>query len=486
MNNHLRELGSVPYREERCTPEFHDFATRAVLPSLRLAGYKRAAKAALAVSLLQNLVCAGQKCKTVADTRDTHAPDVRLRAGVWDAIVAAGWAQCCRGSEVSHRVTRYYATEMLHRVFEAWHLPMILDLQLDRGSEKPAAHDTALVVFRRGKRCHVTGQRLSKAQQRERLVLPPQAIPDNLSQMLTARVRQTEDELDFINRQNLRHRWEGYVTDPATGETRVFQPDVCLQQQHSGWPCRAVRLYTPGRWGAQNLRRDVRRQLRIDGEATVELDYAACHLRIAYNDAGHDAGPGDAYRAPDVLPAYYRLPEASSPAHAAIARELVKRATCMALNNPSVARAARALTTWVHKHPDRQYMLWVIHRYEGTSPQALIERIASVHDTIGHRFFKNVGTSLMTLESKIMLRVCLRFAMDGPVLSTTPMTAAEQLAKFGRLEPGACRGDVQGRPVLPIHDAVCCRASDADFAMAAMQDVYCQTLGFLPVVTRKD
>ena len=70
-----------------------------------------------------------------------------------------------------------------------------------------------------------------------------------------------------------------------------------------------------------------------------------------------------------------------------------------------------------------------------------VDRLMEVHATITKYFFTCIGMELMTVDGTIMLAI-MRAFRDA------------------------------GKPALPIHDSVVCRASDADFTRETMEDEY--------------
>src|ERR1051325_9372279 len=118
-NYHLRDdLESTRYQVTRMPKKFRQIAKSKVLPLLRLTGYKLDEQREIALTCIHNLVLNGKVFTTVADTRDTSKADVRKRIKVWDAIIDAGFAILCVGSEMSGKDTRYYATNKLLKMFK--------------------------------------------------------------------------------------------------------------------------------------------------------------------------------------------------------------------------------------------------------------------------------------------------------------------------------------------------------------------------------
>ena len=256
-----------------------------------------------------------------------------------------------------------------------------------------------------------------------------------------------EDDIESINRSNLRHTWEAYKELPD-GRYRAIQPNVCLKQLHSRHLMRYARLYTWGAASAQNLTKEERRMIRIDGEPAAELDFAGLHIRMLHHLAGSDPNhDGDAYRPEQVLPAACR--DARTRAKARI---FVKRATNILLNTQTRRRAVSAVAGLLRGNRDGRVWAALLRR-ERVATGEVVDRIVQAHPEVEHRFFTEVGSALQTIDGFVMRRILRTFAREE-------------------------------RPALGIHDSVLCRDSDAGLADVMMRVHYHALLGFWPVVKR--
>jgi len=442
-NYHLRELPSSPYKERELPPRFAAFVAEALLPRLALRGYKLDRKERVATQAIHNLYLAGAS-GAVADGRGTQRAEVRERAKIWEAIVAAGLARACVGSEETRRVTRYRATPELLELFEGWELCDLLDLDLKRNTTLNTPTRHALVYLHTGTKDLATGKPLPKDQQRQPLPLPDD--PD-----LRRYYAEMEDRIEQINRGNLGHTWQAFATDPETGRRYVYQPNVCLRRIHVGALGRAARLYT---WGGclsgQNMPKAERRAMLIDGQPAAELDFGGLHTRMLYHFAGLDPA-GDVYRPEHVLPRYYPTAPAEE---RAVLRGFVKEATNTLWNVASRAAANSSVGKALAEHEQSELLHRVLYDVEGTNPVDLVARIMAAHPNLAHRFFKEIGTDLMTIDGAIMLRI------------------------LERMLKANC-------PALAIHDSLVCRVADVEFARQTMEAVYrLWVRGFVPVINR--
>ena len=461
---YYRDMPSVAYYEAPLTAEFVRFVDDEVLPQITLTGYKQEEKREVVRHAVHLLIAKTLSGGVVADTRNTSAPGVRLRVGVWDAIKAAGFADDCKGSEVTRKVTRYSATDKLLSLRAEWKMQLMLDLDLARNTKRPDdPTPLALVYLHTGKLDPATGKVLDSADQRQPVSLldyvarhaqpgpdgkpDPQAMRNGM-----AFLRDIEDKVEKINRSNLSHAWAAYHTDSTTGRRHVFQPNPCMRQIHVGEMFRAVRLYSWGELSGQNLSQDVRRTMQIDGEPVAELDFSGMVTRMLYHYKRTDP-VGDVYRPDVVLPAYHR-DTADVPYDRDAVRDFVKRATNICWNVGSRAAANSSVGRLLADHPRGKFLRTVVYDIEGSDPVDLVGRIMAAHPQLADRFFTGCGVDLMTTDGRIMFRILRAFADAG-------------------------------RPALGIHDAVVCRVSDVEFARETMTDAYFTHVLHEPVIVRK-
>lgn len=443
--NPLRKRDSQRYATYTLTPEFTRFVDEEVLPHVELPGrYKQAEKRAVLRHATHNLILNGLVGRVVADGRKTN--DERRRQGIWDALVEAGFAELCLGSEVSGYVTRYAATGKLLAAREYWKLNMLMETELERNTALASPTDRALVVLHTGKTDPATGEPLPEEERRQPINFldhiaskaqpgpegqpDPRAIKNGLDYW-----RAKEDTLESINAQNMAHGWAATCTHPD-GTTTTFQPNVAIRQIHVGDTFEAARLYSFGELSGQNLSKAVRRTIRIDGEPAAEWDYSAMHPRMLYRRAGITRVEGDPYKPEVVLPGGVGEPGV---------REFIKRATNACLNCRTRPAAHSAIAYMLRDAPN-------LRQAVGPVPD-LVDRLLREHVPIAQYFFTGIGMELMTEDGKVMMAI-MRAHRDA------------------------------GKPALPIHDAVVCKASDADWTRGVMEETYFRMLAHWPVIER--
>lgn len=459
-NLHFHDLPSFILGDDKPTEEFKQFMEAVVLPLITLTGYKREEKARIATTAVQALIKTGLIDACVSDSRRTDEPGARLRIQVWDSIIAAGLAKLSLGSESSGVQSRYRATTRLLRLRELWELSLLENLHLARNTETEPPTDRALVYLHTGRINPQTGELLRDDLQKQPVAFEkfiqqnaqpgPDGKPDPRAiERGLAYFRDLENLIDSINRNNLEHTW--LATD---SRGHAFQPNICLRQIHVGEFFRAVRLYSFGLLSGQNLSKEVRKAMLIDGEPAAELDFSGMFLRMAYHSAGIDPDrKQDIYRPEIIFPTFHSF-QNSSQSKRAIVREFVKRATNVCWNVANRKQAHSSVGKLLTEHPEQKLLKNVVYSIEESNPTDIVARIIAAHPQIADSFFKRAGLDLMTVESRIMLQILRKF------------TDAK-------------------KPVLAIHDAVVCRISDVDFAKSAMKQSYRQFLHFIPVLKRE-
>lgn len=218
-----------------------------------------------------------------------------------------------------------------------------------------------------------------------------------------------------------------------------------------------------GRWyGAyQNMPKDLRSKILIDGQSTVEPDFKAIHYCLLYSKVGIQLDPSkdDPY------------------AIDGFDRKTIKIASLVLLNSDDLSRFKANITKSGNPEKKKkyfdyknQYERFLIARSEGFNwdepkkhkslkgfiegmpdhieGSELLDAIMLKHSKIAHFFgTPNIGLRLQNVDSEIMAR------------------AIKELTAL----------DI---PALPIHDSLRCRVSDVDLTVDAMRRAYRAITGF--------
>jgi hypothetical protein len=210
----------------------------------------------------------------------------------------------------------------------------------------------------------------------------------------------------------------------------------------------------------QSIESELRKYILIDGEPTVELDYKALHMSLLYAREG--------------------LPVIGDPYHVeGFERNLVKLCTLQLVNSDSISslksritRSGQHKTQALHASYVKQHKHYIEHGGKAprmpraligfvpgvpldTDGSALVEALLKRHEAIAHHFGQtDIGLKLQSEDGEIM----------GDILA---------------------RAASMSIPVLPVHDSVRCRASDAEAIRHIMLDAYRSATGQLIAVEDK-
>ncbi|CAN7164529.1 hypothetical protein LJR219_000200 [Phenylobacterium sp. LjRoot219] len=201
---------------------------------------------------------------------------------------------------------------------------------------------------------------------------------------------------------------------------------------------RGGRFY--GGWW-QSIPKSYRSQITIDGEPTVELDYASFHPRLIYHRRGIDYRE-DLYElgcAAQMAPGFDREK----------LRKAVKVLWLVALNSGprSLAAVRRA---------DRAEVLanWGIELPDDVHPSEVMDWIRGEHEAVAADLGAGVGLRLQTLDADLCRAILLH-------------------------------GVREGVPILPVHDSFIVRRDDEQILRDLMTLHYQSSFGFEPKIERK-
>ena len=175
-----------------------------------------------------------------------------------------------------------------------------------------------------------------------------------------------------------------------------------------------------------------RKNIRINGEPTVELDYSGLHIRMLYNLIGID------YQ--DECYLYNKGDEANK-----TDRERIKMASLIIINSNSRQQAIKAIHDQCRRkgiqHPAGDY-----GKYSN-----LVDSFKNYHSPIKEYLLSGKGLELQYLDSKIMENILGRMVKENI-------------------------------PSLPVHDSVICPQQHEDFLKQVMTEEYEKVMGFEPVI----
>ncbi len=424
----LLHVRSIPFKLEGAIPvstAFHEVALALVWPEIEAtSGTKHATRKQ---NLLEQILAQAKLADQRGCVLACHRSD-DLRDQMFDALADHGYLRKALGSKRVGKTARYALTEKgRHTIigFQSW-----------RTILNPEKANPML---------------LRDANGRNR----------NLPNRPSSDIRQRLAAIKSLNAHNLReHRWQ-YV--PKRESAIDLLPWVRAVYNVSF--CRGGRLYSCTPVGFQQFTRKQRRRFLVDGERTVELDFAGFQPRLLYQLEGIDLR-GDVYRPEQIFPNLYTASAAKQlfplvlDEARAIARRLVKRATNIILNASNRQSAVRAVAAWISERSrrDRRICDRVLKVCGFQNPlrdgqiARFVDRIFALHQPIARHFFSDAGMKLQAgIETAILVEILLLFQHE-------------------RI------------PALPIHDAVIVPRSARRKARQIMRKVYRGHVGFNPVI----
>lgn len=147
----------------------------------------------------------------------------------------------------------------------------------------------------------------------------------------------------------------------------------------------------------QSIPKKWRRQIRINNERTVEVDYKYLHPGMAYNMVGEEYPTKDVYDIDNDVKT----------------RDIYKIAVLRAINAPNEKKAVRAIRkALIEKQQDLKGQGTDIS-LQDHSLEKLIDRFKAAHPKIEKYVCSDKGTELMNIDSRIMNAILLRLMENG-------------------------------------------------------------------------
>lgn len=182
----------------------------------------------------------------------------------------------------------------------------------------------------------------------------------------------------------------------------------------------------------QRMPSELRANLTINGEAAVELDYKAHHIRMLYHQEHND------YQE-DPYNAFGGSKEERKP---------YKLATLAMVNAPDEKTAVKAIRDLLRGEDGIKFKL------TNANIEPLIERFKEVHTDISKYLCSDVGCELQNKDSVITDAILTRLTDDGV-------------------------------PCFPVHDSYIVPARHEDLLRQAMVEEYEKVMGYQPQIDRK-
>jgi hypothetical protein len=158
-----------------------------------------------------------------------------------------------------------------------------------------------------------------------------------------------------------------------------------------------------GRWYGpwwQGLSADMRQFLTIDGQPTVEVDFAACQLRLLCAKCGRPDPLDGHIRHPDPNVDLYRI--------TGVARDVVKLALLIMINAEDRRSASAALDRELRQRRDRG----------GPKASEVMGKVEAAYPPLQSFWFTGVGLHLQRIDADICAAIqCRMRDLNHPVLS---------------------------------------------------------------------
>jgi len=307
----------------------------------------------------------------------------------------AGLVRVLDGSYDIHESTTLIITPLLLSLFEV--------------GEQPITKDKALVQLRdsKGNAMKLPKNQFTRGRERDLEELnqftSTQIISYNPYTSLQSLIN-----IHPLNNTSPLYKTDSHKSTGTIGQREYFRP--LNQSVHSVFNVdlkHGGRIYTSA--GAQNTRRDERKTLIINGDATVEPDYSAMHLRMLY------ASVGIQYDADGYLVVSDHLGSLEL-------RPLVKLCFNTAINasvstySGGVYKRLRELKHSIDagKRAESRLM-WDLMEEHDVDPDKILKAIRYIHQPIAHFITAKVGAELQLLDGKISLDTMLQLKERGIV-----------------------------------------------------------------------
>lgn len=223
----------------------------------------------------------------------------------------------------------------------------------------------------------------------------------SLAVVKTPQALQMHENMRIINKALSKHWYDLEIPDEELSELQKRLADDPENERNIRMDQRSLyrvfndpELLTGGRFYGgwwQNIPREYRRYMVVNGKQMVELDYSNQHPSILYAQASVSR-PDDCYS--DVIK-LHNLPQGLTTNDL---RDMVKAAFNAMLNSPKQLKQAPSGV-----NPSKFGLKWA----------DVSESIMDYHKPIAHHFYTGVGLRLQRMDSDIAEKVLLHFAHKG-------------------------------------------------------------------------
>ena len=218
----------------------------------------------------------------------------------------------------------------------------------------------------------------------------------------------------------------------------------------------------------QRIGENYRKQILINDEDTVEIDFSSLHPVLAYANAGIDYWKE--YKTDPYLIAVDGIEDAAA------SREVIKKLLLLALN----AEDQTALFKAFRSEFDYSLLDGLEYSFTDEKLGKILASIKSRHSKIADQIATGAGTKLMKLDSKIVEFVIERFLDNNAVVLSVHDSFIVQTKQRDRLETAMKEAwmfvteqtEIKYKQNVPVYqDAVAWRHLDRDYYFDRLEDL---------------
>lgn len=210
---------------------------------------------------------------------------------------------------------------------------------------------------------------------------------------ISGQVKLAYARMKFINEQNLKHEVLLGKQKIDVKQSVIYRVNGDkIDDKHNG------RCYSMKN-GIQSLKKETRRNIRIDGMKSVQVDYKSLHPNMLYAMNKVFYSSKDMYDVGRWYSGYGLSVEQ--------AKQAVKMLLLRMINARSKYQAMYSFKTgWNQEHGinKNDYIIWLTD---------LFDRIQKKHQKIKNMFCTGIGTELMNKDGKLIRQVCYRLTRQG-------------------------------------------------------------------------
>lgn len=212
--------------------------------------------------------------------------------------------------------------------------------------------------------------------------------------------------------------------------TRIYSKDEC------------GRFTQRGGYNYQNIKKEYRKKLLINGKSTIELDFSNMFLNLLYSSNKIQAPLDDSYS--KIMYSLINKKDLEF-------RKAIKKCVNIAINVKNQKAFVGALVNPKREKDKKTYE--ILKRYS-IRPKEVLNKICESHPKVKSYLLKEQGLKLMKIESDIMQDILFKLSIIDVL-------------------------------ALPLHDSIICQKGNEEIVETIMKNVYRKHTGFEIEVKQK-